>query len=92
MGVIDWIKTPEGAFLIGMPVGYVVVNWAKGQITTYIERTGEEIGRNIARGMGQRTSENGGCSDLDAGRIYKTLEDLSARLSEIEKKVGYRNE
>lgn len=92
MGILDWIKTPEGAFIIGMPVGYFVIGWAKKQMTAYLERTGEDIGRNIARGMGQRTSTSGGYAEFDVARVYQALEDLSSRIEKIEKKVGYKNE
>ncbi|MDI6798546.1 MAG: hypothetical protein QMD12_00910 [Candidatus Aenigmarchaeota archaeon] len=91
MGFLDWLKTPEGAFIIGMPVGYFVIDFAKKQLTAYLERTGVEIGKSIARGMGQKTLTNG-YYELDPARVYKALEDLSSRIANIEKMVGYKNE
>jgi len=83
MGIIDWVKTPEGAFILGMPVGYFLIDWGKKKLGVYLKETGENIGRNIATAI--RTQTNG-----EHEISYKNLEEkvdvLISRFSEMEKK------
>lgn len=86
MGVLDMLKQPEVAFLLGMPVGYVVIDWGKKRISTYIKETGQEIGKNIATAI--HTQGNGG-HELPAAyqSLDKKLDDVLSKVSEIEKEV-----
>lgn len=89
MGLLDLLKQPEVAFLLGMPVGYVVIDWGKKRISTYVKETGEEIGKNIATAI--RTQPNGGY-ELPAAyqMLDRKLDSLLEKVSEIEKGVYKR--
>lgn len=86
MGLSDWLKQPEVAFLLGMPVGYVVIDYGRKKLSAYVKETGQEIGKNIAIAM--KTQANGGY-ELPPGYqvLDKKLETLLSKISEIEKKV-----
>jgi len=85
MGLTDWLKQPEVAFLLGMPVGYVVIDWGKKQVSAYLKKTGEDIGRNIATAI--RTQGNGGYEMPAYQMLDKKLDDILSKVSNLEKKV-----
>ena len=86
MGLLDWLKQPEVAFLLGMPVGYVVIDYGRKKIEAYVKETGQEIGKNIAVAM--KTQANGGYELPPAYQLLdKKLDSLLSKVSEIEKKV-----
>ena len=87
MGLLDWLKTPEGAFLLGMPIGYLLINWGKSKFQAYLEKTGKEIGKNIAQGMGIRRREY---EPVELEKLYRILESLDSRISNLEKSLGYK--
>jgi len=93
MGIGEYIKSPEGIITgIGIAVGgYFVGNWLREKVNSYFEKTGQEIGRNIAREIKtQSTMANGGY-ELDVTRVYKALDDLSSRIANIEKRLDGKN-
>lgn len=86
MGLTDWLKQPEVAFLLGMPVGYVVIDWGKKQISAYLKKTGEDIGQNIAAAI--RTQGNGGQEmPVVYQKLDKKLDDILSKVSNLEKEV-----
>jgi len=86
MGLLDWLKQPEVAFLLGMPVGYVVIDYGRKKLSAYIKETGQEIGKNIAVAM--KTQTNGGYElSQEYQLLDKKLDSLLSKVSEIEKKV-----
>lgn len=84
MGLIDWLKQPEVTFLLGMPVGYIVIDWGKKQVSAYLKKTGEDIGKNIATAI--RTQTNGG-HEMPYQTIDKKLDDILSKVSNLEKEV-----
>ena len=81
MGLTDTLKRPEVAFLIGMPVGYVVIDYGKKKLGSYMKDVGQEIGKNIAVAM----KTQAGIEPYQ--QLEKKLDNLILELAEIKKKV-----
>ena len=86
MGLLDALKQPEVAFLLGMPVGYFVIDWGKKKIGAYIRQTGEEIGKDIAAAINTQTNGGHGLP-TPYQMLDKKLDDLLTKVSDIEKEV-----
>jgi hypothetical protein len=89
MGVLDLVKKPEVAFLLGMPVGYFAIDFGRKKISSYMKSAGEEMGRNIAEAI----KRQGASSELPQGYVMldRKLDTLLSRMSDMEKKV-YKGE
>lgn len=86
MGLIDWLKQPEVTFLLGMPVGYVVIDWGKKQVSAYLKKAGEDIGKNIATAI--RTQTNAGHEmSTSYQTLDKKLDDILSKVSNLEKEI-----
>jgi hypothetical protein len=83
MGMLDIIKQPEVAFLLGMPVGYVVIDYGRKKLNSYMKSAGEEMGRNIAVAIRNQNAELSQYQNLD-----RKLDDLISRVSNMERKAN----
>ncbi|HKZ45706.1 MAG TPA: hypothetical protein VJ343_03300 [archaeon] len=81
MGLTDTLKRPEVAFLLGMPVGYVVIDYGKKKLGSCMKDVGQEIGKNIAVAM----KAQAGIEPYQ--QLEKKLDNLLLELAEIKKKV-----
>jgi hypothetical protein len=86
MGIVEWLKTPEGAFFVALPTGYFVGKWIEGKVREYTQKSRETmretIREAISEGMrsttngGMRTATDGGFACSESVYITKILKEL----------------
>ena len=80
MGIVDWLKTWEGGVTIGVVGWEIIGGWLKQKTSQYVEKVGENIGRKIAEGARNPTSE------YTVSDLYKKLEHMESRIANLEEK------
>ncbi|MGC8812726.1 MAG: hypothetical protein ACP5O8_04060 [Candidatus Aenigmatarchaeota archaeon] len=78
MGIVEWLKTPEGAFIVALPVGYFGGRWVEGKLNSYLQKNREvmreSIKQAVREGIGSAT--NGGSFYSDREYMTKILREL----------------
>ncbi|MEM5834821.1 MAG: hypothetical protein QXQ69_03170 [Candidatus Aenigmatarchaeota archaeon] len=80
MGIIDWLKTPEGAFVIALPIGYFGGKWLEGKITDYLQKNREVMRENIKQAIREGLSGN---PEPTYSLITKEIQKLENKLENL---------
>jgi len=95
MGIIEWLKTPEGAFVVALPIGYFGGRWLEGKLSNYLQKNREvmreSIRQAVREGIGSAT--NGGLpysNEVYITKILKELQEIKETMTSNYKELSSR--
>lgn len=84
MGIVEWLKTPEGAFVVALPLGYFGGRWLEGKLNDYLQKNREVMRESITQAVRE------GIRSTNGGSIYFGQEYITRILKEFQETMDMK--